>query len=140
VGSRLFPDLSSSRDTWTTDIPRNRFRSESLDDAVLFCVGEIEQLIARRGVGFASIEDLPEKIYRVSLGVPLAVRVVIETLEFHPESIRDLDDIDPYPESTITPLSELSQLVITTVSDRSRFHHCDHLADSVCERSVQRSD
>jgi tetratricopeptide (TPR) repeat protein len=122
IGSRLFPDLSGSRDTWTTDIPRNRFRNESLDDAVLLSVGDIDQLVRRRGGGLAAIEDLPEKIHRVSLGVPLAVRVVIETLEFRPESIHDLAEIDLYADAALKPLSELSQLVIATVSDRFLLH------------------
>ena len=87
IGSRLDPDVAlpaGSREGWQIELPRERFRPVPFNDQVSFSVEEIEAALGqfRRPVEWERA-SLAESLHRVTRGVPLAVRALLDHLGEH---------------------------------------------------------
>ncbi len=125
IGSRLVPDValsSGSREGWQTEIPRERFRPILIDELFRFSVEEIDAALntpKQPSVGEAG--ELAERIHKITRGMPLAVRAL---LDFREEGIDEsiLDDISEAQDDE--PLQEAAAVrkVVGKVADRLLYH------------------
>ena len=82
MASRLAPDVgavSGSKDTWRDSLGDDRLKIERFDDLTLTTT-EIEQYLRRRQFDppLDAPEQLAQELHRITLGVPLALRVLVE--------------------------------------------------------------
>ena len=120
VGSRLRPDLHQpprSRQGWRAEDLSPKMDINDFGEGLRFTVPEIEGALAKlnRPVE-ANIGDLAEKLGGVTLGIPLAVRGL---LDLHEEGESVFDDLQ-VPDEGERPLAEQDQVrqVIDQVSER----------------------
>lgn len=120
VGSRLRPDLhqpSGSRKGWRVEVPQAAVNIYDFGENRRFTVPEIDAALAKltRPVG-GDHNSLAEMLHRVTLGIPLAVRAL---LDFHNAGDDLLTNLTA-PGEPDRPLSERKQVrfVIDQVSAR----------------------
>jgi tetratricopeptide (TPR) repeat protein len=152
IGSRLDPDVAlpaGSREGWQAELPRERFRPVPFNEQVRFSVEEIHAAL-----GQLALPDEPERdllaarLHRVTRGVPLAVRAVLDDLSEHGRDdsllneLVEADDDEPLNER------EAVRRVVGTVARRMLYHldperrpeREDDLRDIVALAILQRAD
>jgi tetratricopeptide (TPR) repeat protein len=80
MASRLAPDVGvvpGSKDTWRDSLGDDRLKIERFDDLTLTTT-EIEQYLRRFDPSLEAPEQLARELHRITLGVPLALRVLVE--------------------------------------------------------------
>jgi tetratricopeptide (TPR) repeat protein len=149
IGSRLIPDVAlpaGSREGWQAELPRDRFRPIDFGDMVRFSVEEIETALGKlkRPVD-GDREEVAERLHRITRGVPLAVRALLDLHEDGAgESALDelTSDDEPLEES------EVVHEVVGTVARRLLYHLSqdrkpereDDLRDIIALAMLQRAD
>lgn len=120
MGSRLRPDLHQlrgSRRGWQPELPAGTVRVEDFGESLRFSVPEIETALSRlrRSIS-GDAEELAEHLHRITLGIPLAVRGLLDLHEGGDPVLEDLIA----PDEEDIPLSEKNavRLVISNVADR----------------------
>ena len=120
IGSRLRPDAHQplgSKWGWLPEVARGAWRVEDFGELLRFTVGEIEaalEKLSRPVVGEPA--GLAETLHRVTLGLPLAVRTLLDLHEAGDDVFSGLTA----PDEDDRPLSERDAVreVIATVSNR----------------------
>jgi tetratricopeptide (TPR) repeat protein len=150
IGSRLAPDVAlpaGSREGWQAELPRERFREVPFGELVRFSVEEIE---AALGALSRTIEgdpgDVAEEMHRITRGVPLAVRAL---LDLHEEGT-GASPLGDLAEDDEAPLDEAESVreVVGKVARRMLYHLAqdrkpereDDLRDIIALAILQRSD
>ena len=120
MGSRLRPDLhqlKGSRRGWLPEIPAAVLRVDDFGELLRFTVHEIESALGRlRRPVEDDTSQLAEVLHRVTLGVPLAVRGLLDLHENGDPVLQNLSA----PDDDDIPLSERDAVrqVIGLVADR----------------------
>jgi hypothetical protein len=94
IAIRLAPDIGvapGSRDTWRDSLGDDRLKIERFDDLTLTTT-EIEQYLRRYDPKLEAPEKLAQELHRITLGVPLALRVLVETETAATPLCRDLSE------------------------------------------------
>ena len=123
IASRLAPDVGvtpGSKETWRDSLGDDRLKIERFDDLTLTTT-EIEQYLQRFDPTLEQPGALAQMLQRVTLGVPLAVRVLVET-EGGLEAMRpDLDAWTGEDDHTATRESAL-YVLYERLADRFLLH------------------
>ena len=152
IGSRLDPDVAvpaGVREGWQIELPRERFRSVPFNELVRFSVEEIADAVSRtsrpdqreRGA-------LAERLHRVTRGVPLAVRALLDDLAERGRDESFLDELIEGDDDELTDEREAVRRVVGTVARRMLYHlnldrrpeREDDLRDIVALAILQRAD
>lgn len=148
IGSRRAPDTfakAGESSTWNNQIGRRRFRSIDFDEGFHFTISEIENYLNRLGF-LSESNDLAGMLHRVTLGVPLALRVLLDDVRDGGDSVMreladwNVDDLD------LLNQTEAAQLVIEKVTNRFLLHlqkdnrPKDDLRDTILLGLLQRAD
>jgi len=124
IGNRLPPDValpSGSREGWQVEIPRDRFRSVPFDELVRFSVDEIEAALGTLAKPITEqTDDVAERIHKITHGVPLAVRAL---LDLHEEGIEGsiLDDLSDEEDEPLEDAAAVRK-VVGEVANRLLYH------------------
>ncbi|MVN79297.1 tetratricopeptide repeat protein [Hymenobacter sp. HMF4947] len=149
VGSRKQPDvdqLSGSRDGWRSELTERRRREIDFAEAKRFTVEEIEAaLVSLHTPLVGDCTGIAERLHRLTLGVPLAVRTLLDLHEDGDELLPSLTDED---EEDLDSLGDgqAVQRVIETMVERLLKHlilrprSVDDLRDIVALGLLQRAD
>jgi tetratricopeptide (TPR) repeat protein len=81
IGSRSRPDHyigAGEKIGWRNAVESVRFRSIAFDEERRFSLIQISQALAAAGLDLSEKEELPGLVHRVTLGVPLALGVLLE--------------------------------------------------------------
>ena len=151
IGSRLIPDVAvpaGSREGWQEELPRDRFRPVAFAEAVRFSIEEIEtalRTLPRPVTG--DIGELAAQLHRITRGVPLAVRAV---LDLHTDGDDDsvLGDLAKPDDDEPLEEGEAVRKVVGTVARRMLYHlaperrpeRVDDLRDIIALALLQRAD
>ncbi|MBX3669702.1 MAG: tetratricopeptide repeat protein [Rhodocyclaceae bacterium] len=117
AGSRLRPDLhqpAAARLGWRQELPADALRVEAFAEGMRFTVGEVEAALATLNPPPERQPVLAAAIHRITLGVPLAVRGLLELEGEHAlDALADWQEDDP-------PLAEAeaTRRVIAIVAER----------------------
>ena len=151
IGSRLLPDVAlpgGSRQGWQAELPRERLRTIPFDELVRFSVEEIESAL---GALAPSVEGdqaiIAEQLHRITRGVPLAVRALLDDLQDGGRSdsvikqLAEEDDDEPLDEG------EAVRKVVARVAQRMLYHldqdrkreRADDLRDIIVLAVLQRA-
>jgi tetratricopeptide (TPR) repeat protein len=120
MGSRLRPDLHQprgSRRGWQPELQAGAVRVEDFGESLRFSVAEIETALSRlRRATTGDSDQLAELLHRITLGIPLAVRGLLDLHEGGDPVLEDLI----VPDEDEIPLSEKNavRVVISSVADR----------------------
>ena len=117
IGSRLQPDagaISGAKDTWLAEIPNHRVIA--FNETLRFNFQEITQVLARVSRPLPAVPDLAVRITRVTLGIPLAVSVVMEMHESGDEILKELATLEDVNE--LLDQTEASRLVTEAITSR----------------------
>jgi Tfp pilus assembly protein PilF len=138
IASRLAPDIGEapgSRQGWRAEIDNVRWRTIQFDEGVRFTVDEIEQSLKAMGRPVAAVDSVAEQLHRVTLGVPLAVRALIDLHENEGDpvlsklaSVETDTDNSPYERHT----EDVEHKVVELVADRL-LYHLSHRQDRVSD-------
>ena len=152
IGSRLDPDVAlpaGSREGWQSELPRERFRPVPFNDQVRLSVEEIEAALGqlRRPVEWER-GSLAERLHRVTRGVPLAVRALLDDLGEHGRDESFLDELAEGDDDELPDEREAVRRVVGTVARRMLYHldlerrpeREDDLRDIVALAILQRAD
>jgi len=123
IGSRIAPDVGlplGSKDGWLPTVPTARIRLQRFDEGVLFTVGDVTQMLAKVQPPVSSDPVLAESLNRLSRGVPLVLRVLLDLHEQGSDVLQTLGHIDDA--DTDGDESEAVQKAIETISDRFLLH------------------
>lgn len=149
VGSRKQPDvdqLSGSRDGWRSELTERRRREIDFAEAKRFTVEEIEAaLVSLHTPLVGDCTEIAERLHRLTLGVPLAVRTLLDLHEDGDELLPSLTE--EYDEALDSPGDDQAvQRVIETMVERLLKHlilrprSVDDLHDIVALGLLQRAD
>lgn len=123
IGSRHKPDLHINPGLnrgWKVEVNSTRFRFMPFYEELRFDVNEITRAIETAGIVYYS-DDLPYLLHRVTLGVPLALGVI---LQLHADGDNVLDEIEQLKIDAIDELNVTRAVskVIETISRRFLLH------------------
>ncbi len=126
IGSRLEPDVAlpaGSREGWHAELPRDRFRPVPFSDQVRFSVEEIKAALGQlpRPVD-RDLGTLAEELHRVTRGVPLAVRALLDDLGEHGRDDSILNELAHVGDDDLLDEREAVRRVVGTVARRMLYH------------------
>ena len=96
MGSRAAPDIAESpgsRDVWRTAVQEERWRNVHFDEGVRFTVEEISRALERAKPPVQNREERAQRLHRITLGVPLALRSLIDLHESGSPVLEELNDL-----------------------------------------------
>ena len=124
LGGRLPPDRwepLGSREHWRALVGEERWRSAPFDEGVRFTVQEIQQSLQRVTPPVRESEELAERLLNITLGVPLALRSLIDLHEGGSDVLSQLEDLQTEEERELDEESAVNK-VIQVVADRFLLH------------------
>jgi SIR2-like domain len=127
IGSRLPPDAAEpagSRHLWRAAMEEERWRSVPFNEGVRFTVQEIAAGLQRVKPTLDDPEHLAERLHRITLGVPLALRSLIDLHEEGSEILTKLDGLEPSQEDEVA-YQDAETSVVERVADRFLLHLSD---------------
>lgn len=120
IGSRLRPDLhqrQGSRKGWREEIPQAHLTPFDFGEGRRFTVTEIEIAINKLIVPFAGTHStLSEKLHKTTLGIPIAVRALLDMHNEGNDVLQSLPDIED-DERVLSERDELHK-VIEIIAER----------------------
>jgi tetratricopeptide (TPR) repeat protein len=124
IGSRFPPDAAEpagSRHLWRAAMEEERWRSVAFDEGVRFTVQEIVVGLTRVKPTLDDTEHLAEQLHRITLGVPLALRSLIDLHEEGSDVLTKLDGLEPdYDDKSA--YEDAEKRVVEKVADRFLLH------------------
>ena len=127
MGSRLPPDAAEAPGSchlWRAAMEEERWRSAAFDEGVRFTVQEITDSLKRAKPVPKETEKLAEQLHRITLGVPLALRSLIDLHQEDSDVLTKLDVLD-FPQGDESAYQEAEQRVVEVVSARFLLHLSD---------------
>ncbi|MGR9087032.1 MAG: tetratricopeptide repeat protein [Gammaproteobacteria bacterium] len=123
-GSRSLPDVAErpgSREVWRAVVGEERWRSIPFDEDVRFTVQEIARALRTVEPPVDDPESLAERLHRITLGVPLAFRSLLDLHEEGDDIIAQLEIFDDASDDDIGE-SSAQERVVSIVADRFLLH------------------
>ncbi len=128
-GSRSAPDVAEppgSREVWRSAVGEERWREVPFDEGVRFSVEEIALALARVVPRVADADGLAAKLHGITLGVPLALRSLIDMHSEGSPVFGELDAMDA-ADAEDGGGSQAEDRVVEVVVDRFLLHLRDRL-------------
>ncbi len=122
IGSRLAPDKAvppGRQDGWLTQLPSRKRRVIALDENARFTPEEVSEALERTERQAPALEGLSRLLLEVTLGIPLALRVL---LDLHESGEPVLQEIWDNAQSGTQEETDAESVVIETVTDRWLLH------------------
>jgi len=127
VGSRLRPDADQrwgSRAGWLAELPTSLVRVDAFAELLRFSVEEIEDAESRLVVPLpGEAAAIATQLHRVTLGVPLAVRTLLDLHDQGDTVLADLAALDQGPAALAE--SDAVRGTIATIAERFLLHLAD---------------
>ena len=124
IVSRLAPDVAEppgSREGWRADIGDERWRSFAFDEDVRFTVYEIERALEKLKNPVPQVDGLAEALQRITLGVPLALRSLLDLHDGGDLILSELESMEQSPDSDSGP-RRAEEIVVENVASRFLLH------------------
>ena len=127
-GSRSMPDAGEppgTKDLWRANIGRERWRAVPFDEDVQFTVQEIALSLRRMKRPVAQPDLIAERIHRLTEGVPLPTRWLMDAHEEGRDISVELQFLETPQTGASQGRGSLEERVVTLMADRFLYHLTD---------------